>query len=253
MPMIDRARITAVLPTTLKRRLRPLAAPILYRLERRRLRALYSQFVEPGDLVFDIGAAEGYHTAVFADLGARVVAVEPQPGFADRLRRRAAADPAITVVEAGAGAEPGSIPMSISLGDPEISTFDPAKWSSGRYRGRSWERVVTVAIVTLDQLVRLHGRPAYVKIDVEGWEAPVLEGLGLAPRALSFEFAGEFLDDVDRCLDLIEALAPATYNYSKYRRHRLESPAWLDRAGLLEALRADGDGRLGGDVHVRFA
>ena len=47
---------------------------------------LYSRFVWPGDLVFDVGAHVGDRVASFRRLGARVVAVEPQPGLAKVLR-----------------------------------------------------------------------------------------------------------------------------------------------------------------------
>ncbi|MGA7186577.1 MAG: FkbM family methyltransferase, partial [Pseudolabrys sp.] len=40
---------------------------------------LYGRFVQPGDLVFDIGAHVGDRIASFRRLGARVVAAEPQP------------------------------------------------------------------------------------------------------------------------------------------------------------------------------
>jgi 16S rRNA A1518/A1519 N6-dimethyltransferase RsmA/KsgA/DIM1 with predicted DNA glycosylase/AP lyase activity len=55
-------------------------------LRQRRLRRLSMQFVEPGDLVFDIGAHAGNRTRAFASLGCRVVALEPQPDFARLLR-----------------------------------------------------------------------------------------------------------------------------------------------------------------------
>src|SRR5262245_63241923 len=42
---------------------------------------LYSRFVAPGDLVFDIGAHGGDRTAVLRRLDARVVAVAPQPAL----------------------------------------------------------------------------------------------------------------------------------------------------------------------------
>jgi protein-L-isoaspartate O-methyltransferase len=48
--------------------------------------ALYRQFVKPGDLVFDIGAHVGDRVAAFRRLGARVVAVEPQPALKLTLR-----------------------------------------------------------------------------------------------------------------------------------------------------------------------
>ena len=42
-------------------------------------RSLLSQFVRPGDLVFDVGANIGRKTEVLLSLGARVVAFEPRP------------------------------------------------------------------------------------------------------------------------------------------------------------------------------
>ena len=41
---------------------------------------LYGAFLSPGDLAFDIGAHVGDRISSFRRLGARVVALEPQPG-----------------------------------------------------------------------------------------------------------------------------------------------------------------------------
>jgi len=46
---------------------------------RRRMRRFYQQFVRSGDLCLDIGAHLGNHVRVWLELGAQVVAVEPQP------------------------------------------------------------------------------------------------------------------------------------------------------------------------------
>ena len=47
---------------------------------------LYGGFVRRGDLVFDVGAHVGDRVASFRRLGARVVAVEPQPAMAKVLK-----------------------------------------------------------------------------------------------------------------------------------------------------------------------
>ncbi len=46
----------------------------------------YGEFVRPGDLAFDIGAHVGDRIGSFRRLGARVVAVEPQPALVRTLR-----------------------------------------------------------------------------------------------------------------------------------------------------------------------
>jgi hypothetical protein len=57
------------------------------------LRRRYAALLGPGDLAFDVGAHVGNHSRSFARLGARVVAIEPQPAFAAWLRRLSAIDP----------------------------------------------------------------------------------------------------------------------------------------------------------------
>src|SRR5690348_10138144 len=74
--------------------------------KRRRARALYAAFIKPGDLCFDIGAHVGNRTEHFLALGARVVAVEPQPAAMALLRRWYGSDPRVTLVEAALGASP---------------------------------------------------------------------------------------------------------------------------------------------------
>ena len=47
---------------------------------------LYAGFVKPGDLVFDVGAHVGDRVRAFRRLGARVIAVEPQPAMVRALQ-----------------------------------------------------------------------------------------------------------------------------------------------------------------------
>jgi hypothetical protein len=60
---------------------------------------------------------------------------------------------------------------------------------------------VVVPIITLKSLIAHFGEPAYVKIDVEGYEIDVLRGLSWQPPLLSFEFHHAELDTAYACLD----------------------------------------------------
>src|SRR5258705_9740241 len=74
---------------------------------------LYRQFVRPGDLVFDIGAHVGDRVAAFRRLGARVVAVEPQPALANILRLFYGRDPRITIEQAAVGRHSRTIELNL--------------------------------------------------------------------------------------------------------------------------------------------
>lgn len=249
----DRSSVTRWLPTTVKRRLRPVIAPIAYALERPRMRAFYGAVVNEGDLVFDIGAAEGYHASVLAELGARVVCIEPQPYCLKILERRFAGHPQVSIVAKGVGADPGEATLHVSRGDPEISTFGVDKWRSGRFAGYSWEDQVSVPLVTLDQLVDEFGAPAMAKIDVEGFEIQVLSGLGRQLPWVSFEFTREFFDDTRRCMERLTSLGPTVFNATLFRRWRPMLSEWVNDKTLLDKLDAASGDTLYGDILARPA
>ncbi|HWR92744.1 MAG TPA: FkbM family methyltransferase [Desulfobacterales bacterium] len=90
---------------------------------RRRLRRFYGQFVRPDELAFDVGAHLGSRSRAFLDLGARVVAVEPQPQCAAYLRRRWAGERRYRLVTSAVGAQPGRAGLHVNRLNPTISTL----------------------------------------------------------------------------------------------------------------------------------
>src|SRR5882672_3314181 len=69
--------------------------------------ALYARFVRAGDLAFDIGSHVGDRIGSFRRLGARVVALEPQPLCARAIGTIHAGDDGVTLLEAACGERPG--------------------------------------------------------------------------------------------------------------------------------------------------
>ena len=214
---------------------------------------LYRQMVSPDDLVFDLGAAEGYHTAVLLGLGARVLSVEPQPRLAERLERRYAREPRVTVVAGGVADRAGELDLHLSEGDPELSTFAVDLWRRGRYGDRRWEQEVRVTVVTLEDLIRDHGEPAFVKIDVEGFEAQVLAGLERSLAGLCFEYTREHEDQARQCVRRLLELGPVRFNFSAFRRWSLVATRWLEAEELWSTLDAIPDRWLSGDIFARRA
>jgi hypothetical protein len=54
----------------------------------------------------------------------------------------------------------------------------------------------------------------FIKIDVEGFEPQVLDGLSLQPELLSFEFNRSYLDAAFRCLDKPLFSAESVFNFA---------------------------------------
>lgn len=132
---------------------------------------VFRHLVRPGDMVVEVGANLGAHTVLLARLAGpqgAVLAFEPQPILFQVLCANLAMNHITTVVaeQKGVGRRPGfaHIP-SLNYG---------ADWNFG---GLSLELVTEgekVPVVILDAY-RLQAC-AFVKIDVEGMEAQVLEG-----------------------------------------------------------------------------
>lgn len=221
----------------------------------RRLRALYRQFVGPGDLVFDIGAHLGNRTRAFAALGCRVVAVEPQPHVA-RMLRLLVGQRRVQVIESAVTRAPGRVTLAVSERTPTVSTVS-GDWRAARaqepdFGAVSWNRSFEVAATTLDALIGEHGRPSFIKIDVEGAELDVLHGLSQPVPTVSFEFLPAGLDAAERCCARLAALGPYRFNWSLAESSRLASSDWLDGPSLIRGLRNLGPTRHG-DIYARLA
>ena len=219
--------------------------------------AFYRRFVEPGDLCFDIGAHVGNHVSAWLALGARVVALEPQPQFAAFLRNEHRDRPEVTVIEQAVGRAAGQATLMISTLAPTVSSVS-ADWvqevqSSAGFSRVDWDRSVTVEMTTLDALIAAHGRPAFCKIDVEGAEAEVLAGLSQPLPQLCFEFVPAARGVALACLERLAALGDYRFNLVVGERPRFALPDWTDAVGLRRHLESlDPDSR-SGDVYARLS
>jgi FkbM family methyltransferase len=172
-----------------------------------RMDRLYSHFVQPGDLVFDIGSHVGNRIGSFRRLGCRVVAVEPQPRLVRILRHFYGRDPQVTIEPMAIGAAHGEIELFVNHANPSLTTaasdLVAAASAAPGWRGERWPDRLVAPTITLDQLIERHGEPTFVKIDVEGFEAQALAGLSQPLEAFSFEFTTILrrvaIDCVTRC------------------------------------------------------
>jgi FkbM family methyltransferase len=206
----------------------------------RQMRGFYSQFIQPGDLCFDVGAHLGNRIRVWRGLGARVVAVEPQPEMMRWLQRLYGRSPQVTLLQTAVGAMPGSATLHISSRTPTVSTLS-ASWMTAvqqdpSFASVTWDEQVTVPVITLSELIRTYGQPTFCKLDIEGYEREALQGLDAALPALSFEHIPASNHLTTACLNRLTDLGRYQFNYSPGETHTLHFEQWLSGEELLHHL-----------------
>lgn len=221
----------------------------------RRLVGFYSQFVSSGDLCFDLGAHLGNRTRAWLGLGARVVAIEPQPLCVDWLRRWFGDNPDVELVPKAVGAEPGEATMWLSRLTPTVSTLS-SSWRSAvgespGFSGVRWQESTKVEVTTMDELIAEYGVPSFCKIDVEGAELEVLQGCTVALPALSFEFIPVAGEAALGCIGRLEELGRYEFQYGVGEPPRLQADRWLSSEEITAVLARMAPEAGSGDVYAR--
>jgi FkbM family methyltransferase len=211
----------------------------------------YSQFMGPGDLCFDVGANIGIRTKVFAQIGAQVVAIEPQSRCMKFLRSVYGINRSVQLVEKAVGEQEGAAMLHLSE-QWEVSSFVPnwIEWQQQKASG-----VESVKVTTLDHLITEYGTPTFIKIDVEGFEYHVLRGLSQRVPALSIEYHKHetAMTKISNCLGYLSSLGEMELNYSIGESMRLALPEWVGADRLIDQLFAYGDQYPSyGDVYIKY-
>lgn len=218
--------------------------------------ALYSQFVEPGDLVFDVGAHVGDRVSSFRRLGARVVALEPQPLLMRAIRLIHGRDKGVLLLPGAVAAETGERMLFVNSRNPTVSTLSDAflieAGGAAGWEGQSWDTVIQVPAVTLDRLIFSIGPPTFIKIDVEGCEDEVLMGLSQAIPALSFEFTTIARDVAARCLKRLMLLGRYKFNVALGETQELVFNRWIGADEMAYYLGELPHEANSGDVYARI-
>lgn len=183
--------------------------------------------VSRGATVWDVGANVGFFTLLAARLTGptgRVVAFEPSPPAIPGLRENVALNGLdhVEIVESAVAGAPGRARL-LQVGQHSWSHLE----DRGRHPGTT--AVVEVDVTTVDAEVAA-GRPApdVVKIDVEGSEIAVLEGMRDTLAAHGPALVIELHATNREVMDLLDAAG--------YRAENLEGPSPVREAGPVHLL-----------------
>jgi FkbM family methyltransferase len=181
----------------------------------------------PGRLFVDCGAWVGPTSLVAAGQGAEVLAVEADPAALEQLNANLDANP-------GLARQITVLPRAIGL------TAGPVRMGAGRKPGDSMSSLLfaeadahwTAEAITPAELAAAigRGRPAVVKIDIEGWEyriVPVLAPVIAAPqRAVMLSLHPKILTQAEGESGVLEATRHVLGAFAGWRAAIAEEGAW---------------------------
>lgn len=131
--------------------------------------------------VIDVGANIGFYTVMFANLideERKVLAIEPVSRALQRLHNNISINRVgekVVVFEGGVSDLPGSLQIKSIIDQEEYSTFGTMV-----HPATTAQKIIAehVQISTIDILVQKHSlSPGFIKIDVEGMEPQVVQGM----------------------------------------------------------------------------
>lgn len=222
----------------------------------RRRREFYRQFIAPDSLCFDVGSHVGNRIASWLSLGARVIAIEPQPDCLRVLRLLYGRRSDVTLLDCAIAATSGTRSLHVSTLTPTLSTLSD-DWidevsRDPRFGVARWDRALEVSVETLDSLIARYGTPAFCKIDVEGLELDVLQGLTQPLPAVSFEFIPVAIERAVSCVERLATLGSYEFRPSPVETMRWGTDSWLGVPEISEWLRSQPLQGGSGDVYARL-
>jgi FkbM family methyltransferase len=166
-------------------------------------------------LALDVGAHIGLWSRVLAHSFVRVIAFEPLPALHPHFRVNTEDCPNVKLIECAVGAECGELDIVTVADNSGNGHIAPV--------GVSGACIAHVEAVTIDSL-NLHDVD-FIKIDVEGWELPVIQG-------------GARTIQRDRPVMVVEQ---KPNNAERYGRGRLAAVELLQSWGYVVAWERSGD------------
>jgi FkbM family methyltransferase len=202
------------------------------------IKDFYKTQINSGDLIFDVGANIGRRTEVFLSLGAKVICFEPNPDLVELLKFRFKNN--ITVVNCGLGNEESVLKFHVGINNG-ISTFSEEFYL---LEPAAYEKIIHVPVSRLDTVIKEYGVPSFCKIDAEGYDKFIIEGLSQKIGKISFEFHfPELFDDAILCISKLYDLGYTHFNMSIGEGLSMKYPIWLSSAALIseiEKMRTNG-------------
>jgi FkbM family methyltransferase len=189
------------------------------------------------DLIIDVGMNDGRDTAFYLHRGFRVVAIDANPHYIEDARRmfaREIGEGRLTLLNIAVAPERGRATLYYSDANPGVASLNAAHVRMHGSITASFE----VDCVPFAEVLREHGVPHYLKVDIETLDRVCLVALeaGDLPDYISWEEGGEALENLEHLHGLgyrgFKAINQVTFR-EQSREHSLMNRARYRVNGLL--------------------
>jgi FkbM family methyltransferase len=147
-----------------------------------RLTRFFLNFLKPGDTLLDVGTHFGFYSSLGATLvgeSGRVIGVEAAPGIYSIYTQNVASFPQVQPFHLAAGNQEGAVTFyQYPILYSEYNTLQPDQYAETAWSQSIQPEAVEVNVQPLQRLLTtLQAFPKLIKIDVEGAENLVVQGL----------------------------------------------------------------------------
>lgn len=212
--------------------------------------------IETDRIIYDIGVHKGEDSEFYLAKGFHVVGVEADPGLAQALEKKFAAEIVagryMLVQRAIAAHANEKITFYSNPQNSVWGTIDPNWADRNREHYATESHAITVETTTMPALVAQYGKPYYVKIDIEGADMLCLAQIGelpieQRPRYVSIESSMVSLDEINDELSLFKKLGYHDFKVVPQHDVHYQKPVFPPREGkfVSHRPRRDSSGHFG--------
>jgi len=214
---------------------------------------LFRRLIRPADTIIEIGGHIGYVSLYFANLANKgsVYVFEPGPNNLPYLKKNVRGKANVTVIEKGVGSANATLPFYVDAISGQNNSFKEnfegflISRAAAYYRDAGLGKI-DVDVVRLDDFIAERAlSPSFVKIDVEGYELPVIQGMLTALTNIRPMLMVEIQDDRSEIYDIITNQGyvmftdqlhvisnPDNLWFNTFCLHRIAHSPWLIELGL---------------------
>lgn len=211
------------------------------------LRKFYAKLIDKNQLCFDIGANIGKKSKILLDIGAHVIAFEPQKSCI----------PELTLLKSRYSKfhfESVAIDNIDGIKTLTLSNYSEIATLSNNfvdiYKNISWINKEKVKTITLNKVIDHYGLPFYCKIDVEGYEFEILSALKHKISLIEFELVAGFQEKSIQLINILN-YNNTFFNYTLNEQPRFKSKNWIKADNMIKIIQSFPKNLLHANIFVK--